>query len=302
VKLKPDMIIAKNRWVFRLIQWSTVAVFAGRAWQHLQWDAPYRALLWDESWMEPIIRGIWGIAWEDYVTNAAVDAGIASFIVGVGWFYLICAIAALSIRYLGKAGHLVVWLGGLSLIFLAALYLKERFFFIGQFFEYTLQFGSPFLLVYLARGGNWNRRLIFLVKIAVALTFTCHGLYAVGFYPRPGHFIEMVMNITHLSEDHSITVLNAAGFMDFVLSVGLFIPGRIAIWSLFYAIFWGFGTTIARVWAHFYLDFWQSILAQWLHESVMRFPHFLVPIALLLVLLIIKRESRPFEPDPDSAA
>lgn len=263
---------------------ATVAVFTGRAWQHLYWDAPYRALFWDESWMRPLIEGVFQTPWLTYVTNPATDAAINNLVIGTGWFYLVCAVLAIWIEKLGRAGRWLMRLGGLSLIFLGLLYLKEKFFFLGQFFEYTLQWSSPFLLAYLAKGGTINKRVVLVVKIAIALTFTCHGLYAVGYYPRPGHFTEMVMNITHLSEANAVTFLIVVGILDFVLSIGIFVPGRIALISLAYATFWGFGTTIARVWAHFYPQFWESILYQWLHESVMRFPHFLIPLALFIWL------------------
>ncbi|MEN0005667.1 MAG: hypothetical protein AAF798_16070 [Bacteroidota bacterium] len=280
-------------WFFRLVQIATASVFLGRAWQHIVWDAPFRTLFWDEAWMRPLITGVLGWEWEAYATSPAVDAFISDLIVGFGWFYVLCAGVALGINYLGRIGRIILRLGGIGLIFLAFLYLKERFFFVGQFLEYTLQFSSPFLLVYLSQSKPITKGFLTFVKIAIALTFTCHGLYAVGFYPRPGNFIGMVMNITGLEEGGAISFLNVVGILDFVLSVGLFLPFRWAVLpSVAYAAFWGFGTTIARVWANFYPDYWEQTLLQWLHESVYRIPHFILPLALLLFYLAIWRKPK----------
>ena len=269
---------------FRLVQAATVSVFLARAWQHLHWDAPYRALFWDEAWMKGLVEPTLGITWRAYVTSPQTDAFIQTLIVGTGWLYLVCALAALFVNRLGRVGRVLLWVGAANLFFLAGLYCKEKFFFIGQFFEYTLQWGTPIMLAILAKGPEkpWAARFVFFVKIAIALTFTCHGLYAVGFYPRPGNFLEMVMNILPVYETGAIHFLNTAGILDFLLSLALFLPGRWPLGALAYATFWGLATSLARVWAYFHWAYWDSALIQWLHETVMRFPHFLVPLALLI--------------------
>lgn len=266
--------------LFFIVQMATVAVFLGRAWQHLFWDAPYRALLWDENWMKWIVEDIFKTPWGDYVYNS--DSGIQIFTKMIGVFYIICALAAAMIKRWSRFSIILLYIGAFSLIFLAALYAKERFFHAGQFFEYTLQWGSPILLVVLHRRQILTQQVVFFVKIAIALTFICHGLYAIGYYPRPGGFLEMAMNILHITDAQAAHFLFVAGIMDFAVSILIFLPNRIAIGALAYCIIWGFFTTIARVWAHFYIEFLPNVFLQWLHESVMRFPHFLIPLAVLL--------------------
>jgi hypothetical protein len=257
-------------------------VFLGRAWQHLRWDAPYRDLLWDEKWMGGLVSLLGYPDWESYVTDPATDQLIQLLIQGTGWFYLLCGIAALLITRLGKAGRWILFLGGISLMLLAALYAKEKFNFIGQFLEYTLQWSSPFFLAAFARQSTVTPRQVQLLKVAIALTFVCHGLYAVGYAPRPETFQTMVINILGVSNDTAIHFLNLAGILDFLFAFAIFLPWRkVTIPALAYLAFWGFMTTIARVWAFVYWEFLGSGLAQWLHESVYRIPHFLVPLALL---------------------
>lgn len=274
--------------IFLMLQIATVAVFLGRAWQHIYWDAPYRTLLWDENWMKPILTRLFGVSWEEYVSNS--DQTIQSIIISVGCFYILCALATIFIQKLKNIAVIILSLGGLSLIVLAALYCKERFFHIGQFFEYTLQWSSPFFLILLFYKQNVIPNIILLMKVVIALTFICHGLYAVGYYPRPVGFMDMTMNILRINDNQAVIFLKTAGILDFIAGVLLFFPKKISIIALLYCITWGFFTSIARVWAHFYPEFLSNFLLQWPHESLYRFPHFLIPLAVLAWQMTLYRQ------------
>ncbi len=274
-----------NARIWKIVQFAAVCVFWGRAWQHLFWDAPYRTLLWDEVWMSGLVEFVFGMSWEDYVTSTPVDQGIQTSIRISGWIYAFAGLAVIFIRKLGRWSRIIIWLGFINLIFLSLLYFKERFFALGQFFEYSLQMLAPFLVLYLADKNSIGTRFVLLLKWAIVLTFTCHGLYAVGYYPRPVHFQEMVMNILPVQERGAIQFLNVAGILDFVLSIMLFLPWkRWQMIGLGYAIFWGFFTSIARVWAFVHWDFFASGMHQWWFQTVYRFPHFLIPLVVLLML------------------
>lgn len=286
---------------FRLLQLATVGVFLGRGWQHLYWDAPYRELLWDERWMKGIVEHVLGMSWQAYVSSPAVNAYIQAWIDGTGVFYLLCALAAAALPRLGKPARWMMYLGAGSLLLLSALYCKEKFFFIGQFFEYSLQFSSPVFLVLLSRQPDTqpNARLLLAIKIAVALTFTCHGLYAIGYYPRPGHFVYMTMSILGVGDAGAATFLQAAGLLDFLLSVLLFVPGRASLYAAGYAVFWGLATTMARPWAALYSSSLQQTMVQWVHEAVLRFPHFLVPLLVALYLWNKQKRKASKAPAPE---
>ena len=116
----------------------------------------------------------------------------------------------------------------------------------------------------------WSSGFIFLVKVAIASPATCHGFIRYRLLPQYGNFLEMVMNILPINET-GCHFLNTAGALDFLLSIAFSFLGA-GRWYIVYASFWG--TSIARVWAYFHWAFWDSVLKQWLHESVMRFPHF----------------------------
>ena len=269
---------------FRLLQLSTFSVFLGRAWQHIYWDAPYRTLFWDEKIWGWVVHNFTSQDWNDYILNTEVEDSIIMFIKATGLVYVFCAISALLIGKVPRIAKGILWLGVLNLLFLAFLYCKEKFFSVGQFFEYTLQFGSPvFLLLWVQKEKLDTRYFILLLKLAIAFTFTCHGLYAIGFYPRPVVFLEMTMNILNVSEESAIQFLNLAGLLDFIISFGIFLPWRWSKYCLGYAVIWGFLTTIARVWANFQLEWLDYVLLQWLHESIMRAPHFLIPASVLVL-------------------
>lgn len=281
--------------LFFLIQIAALCVFWGRAWQHWFWDAPYRSLLWDEVWMSGLVDVLLGMNWEDYVTSTAVDKGIQTWIRITAVVYFLAGCAVLVIKYLGKWARTLIWFGLINLVLLSLLYFKERFFAVGQFFEYALQMLAPFLVLYADRQSLVTHRFITGLKWAIVLTFTCHGLYAIGYYPRPVHFQEMVMNILHLPENAVKYFLNAAGILDFVMSIMIFLPWkRIQQLGLLYAIAWGFFTAIARIWAFVHFEYFASSLHQWWYETVFRFPHFLLP---LLVLLLLMQQENP-KPNP----
>jgi hypothetical protein len=276
--------------IFRIVQISAVSVFLGRAYQHLFWEAPCRALLWEDGWMQWLVESTTKMSWKEYATSPEVNRRIQNVILTHGYFYLFCALVAIFIKQLPKWAGKILLLGSTALIFLATLYMKEKFFHVGQFFEYSLQFLSPIFLYYLVHRDELKPRVWLIMKVAIALTFTCHGLYALAYYPRPGVFTTMTMNILGVGEATAVSFLQAAGVLDFVVSIGIFLPWLFAKYSLGYAIFWGFGTAIARVWGQFYLQFWESTLHQYTFESVMRFPHFLIPLAVLFYYQYKNRE------------
>ncbi len=285
-----------KRLLFRLVQIATICVFLGRAWQHLVWDAPFRTLLWDENWMSGIITGIFNTSWNDYITSPEVDAGIQMTIKSFGVFYLICALMALFIQRWRKIGAVFMYLGSFSLILLALLYCKERFFSVGQFLEYSLQFSSPVLLYFCVKQSYIRSGLIFWMKVFIAFTFVCHGLYAFGYYPRPGYFTEMTMLILGVSENTAITFLKIAGILDFIIGVGIFLPHKIAKWIMLYAVIWGGLTTLARVVAYVEFDYFWETANQWVFESVYRVPHFTIPLAVWYYLKTITSSDQELKP------
>ena len=286
----------KESLAFILLVIATAAVFAGRGWQHIFLDAPYRALLWDQNIMEPFISGWANTNWEDYVGDIKVDRGIQNGIKVIGFFYAIIALLVISIPKSGKKWlRPMLLVGASSLIFLAFLYSKERFYQAPQFWEYSLQFSTPIFLFWWLVKEKWGKSMILGMKIAIALTFIAHGLYAAGVYPRPAHFTEMTMTILGLSEIQTGYFLQGIAVADFVASVLIFFQKPLSTIGLVYCIIWGFLTTIARFWGNFNVDWLMDTMQQWLYESIYRFPHFIIP----LIVLILSTQSKKLNTEKD---
>ncbi|MCK8522904.1 hypothetical protein M0D21_15105 [Aquimarina sp. D1M17] len=271
----------KNSKVLTLIQISVFLIFIGRAWQHLFWDAPYRSFFWDESLLKPLVENLFNISWQDYVTSSTTDHTIQNIIRGNGIIYLIAAIVTLTIRKKSTIWQkLPIYLGGVSLVLLSILMTKEKFYHLAQFFEHSIQFGLPFVYLFCFNNTITENRITLILKILIAVTFFSHGLYAFGFYPVPGKFIDMVIQIFGCSEPTAVTFLYVAGIIDFMLAILIFIPvtEKYALW---YAVIWGLLTALARIVANFYIDFPLASIHQNLHQVIYRLPHGLVPLAVL---------------------
>ena len=271
-------------WLIRSIWLSSLAVLLGRAWQHLFQDAPYRALLWDESWMGGIIRILGWESWDQYITSSGADHGIDILIGSIGLVLLLSFLITLFWRISAHWLRQIFWLiSGLILVVLAFLYTKEKFYAIGQFFEYSLQFGSVLLLWSFFRHKWIPRQFILTVKVAIALTFVCHGLYAIAHYPRPGNFVDMCIQFFGMSEAGAHQFLWYAGFFDFVAAALIFVPSRlISNIGLGYCVIWGGMTAFARLFANYYGQEVGEWLFTYLPETLYRFPHFLVPLGLMV--------------------
>jgi len=263
----------------RLLQLSTVAVFFGRAYQHLFWDAPFRTLFWDEQIMSEIVQLFSSLTWEEYINSLVIDDGISQIIRGFGWFYIVCGIISLWMKWMPRILQRLVLLGGIGLILLALLLWKEKFYSFGQFFEYSLQFSLPFFFYYSMQRVEPGPRFIFWLKLAAAITFVCHGLYAVGYYPQPGTFMEMTIEIMGWSDQTASSFLKLMGILDFVVAILIFLP-KVTRPALLYMVTWGFLTALARIWTNF--DF--GNIGGHLHQTgfafLFRVGHFLIPLGL----------------------
>ncbi len=277
------MIKATTKQAFVLLKIAAASVFAGRAYQHIFWDAPYRELLWDDQLMPPVIEALTPWTWHEYVTNLAVDEVFHQWMIGIGIFYALLAVACLFYEKMPKWVSWPIWLGVAGQVVLALLYMKEYFLHVGQFLEYALQFCAPaFLIVYFKR-QEFSPQLVRAMKWATALTFICHGLYAVGYYPRPGLFTSMTMQILGLSEPVAMNFLTLAGWLDFVVAAGIFLPFKWSKWFLGYAAIWGLLTSFARLLGNFYWDFPMQSLHEWAYQVTYRLPHGLIPLVILVI-------------------
>jgi hypothetical protein len=261
-----------------------ILILCGRAYQYIFFSAPFGMLLYFSEFLKPLVEEQSGLTWHAFLSLPEIDIGIKYFTQFQGFLFLT---TSLLVVFLNKKNikwlQLPVIISGFALIFLAVLLLIEKNYRIGQFIEYTIQFSLPFILVaYISDRLNKNK-LLLLIKIIIALTFFGHGLYAIGYYPVPGYFVDMTITILNCSETFARQLLYLAGILDIVIAIGIFLPHTTIVkYLIIWAILWGFATAIARVAGNFYFNFILNSLHQNTYEMLYRLPHGIIPLLLLL--------------------
>lgn len=272
-----------DRKILFVLQLAAIGVLVGRGWQHIFGQTPYWTIIWDQQLLEPLVNNWFKLDWSTFVESEQIGVKIQQSIKVIGFGYILIALCILFVRKLpGLLLATLAWLAFMMLLLLSIAYTKAQFFRPIQLFEYSLQAGTPLILWSYVRNG-WRASWLRWVSVLIALTFICHGWYALGFYfPRPAHFTEMTMAILSISQDYAEWFLILAGVMDVIASVGLFMSNkRVQLAAIWYCAIWGFLTALARIWAHFDLGWWEEVLWQWGPEFLYRMPHFLIPLALL---------------------
>lgn len=296
-------MVASLKSPLKLLRAAAAGTLVGWAAQHLFWEVPYRSLLWSESFVRSLIPGLSAAAWSEYATSPRMDTVIQNGMHFIGMLLLTIGLAAIGMRRIrrGQTDCAQRWLIPATGIlgFVSLLIFKEAGFRIGMLIEYTAQVMSP-LLLYWALKGAPAGKLTRALTAVIALTFLGHGLFAVGYYPIPGNFIDMTINTLGVSEAGAVTFLQAAGVLDFVICVALFHP-RTRRAGLFYAAAWGLLTTLARPVSSLLLLNSTDELPYWVFQSLLRMPHFLLPLALLRLSYARKNAPEPEIPGIEPA-
>ncbi len=274
----------EEHFILRFLQAICFLVFFSRGWIHLFGDPPYRALFWDEGLMKGLVEGLTSMSWQEYATSIKVNHFIQGFTHVIGVIYLLAGIAVLRLNKERKWMGRMLILGISCLVFLSFIFYKSKFYNLGQFFEYATQWGTPIILYFWIYKPQIKSKLIIWGKVAIALTFICHGLYAIGYYPRPGNYVDMTIRIMGFSEPFTHEFLKVAGILDMIVAIGIFLPYRWAKYFLWYMVVWGMLTALARFVANYYPNELETLFIWWLPETLVRFPHGLFPLWLILVL------------------
>ena len=233
--------------------------------------------------MSPIVEGIFDVSWYNYSTNLEVSFWIEKFTHFCGVLFLCSGFTVLFWKKLKslRLKRFMLKLGITLLLVLTLLIFKSKNFRVLEIFEMLIQLSLPIALLKLT-DSNKDKVALFL-KIAIALTFVAHGLYAMGIPFRPGHFIDMTIGITGLTESSAVLFLTIAGALDVLASLLLF-NKHTSRYALGYIFIWGLLTALARVVYGFSASFIFNSLHESLYATVYRLPHGL--IALVVFLLI----------------
>ncbi len=279
-----------DRSLVLLLRLGAFLCFAGWTWHHFYWEAPYGILLWHDATYA--FAGQWGISWEEFVGTGAADGFVQKWVARVGWLYLACTILSLTVRK-GAWIQMAALVGGSGLLTILsyAKYLAAQ----SQppmFIEHGGQMLVPALLVLALAVGVRHRVTVGTAIVAVVMTFAGHGSYALGFWPTPAGFHGMTAVILQTEYPATRAFLHAAGLLDFLVCLGLFVP-VLRRQSAFYAALWGLLTSLARPVAGMSLDLQYWGADHFIHEAVLRAPHFLVPLCLFFLWHQPRRAGNP---------
>ena len=258
----------------------TCLCFAGWAWVHLYWQAPYGILIWNSENYEFLQQ--LGISWDTLVGTGAGDGLVQVWMARLGWLYVLFAIVSLTIRKGAYLQIAVLVLGSLMLyiLFFAKYLAVERQ--LPMLVEHGGQILIPLILICALQFGIKHQSTIILAILAVITTFAGHGCYALGLWPTPGNYYAMTTLILNADFQTVRTFLHIAGILDFILCIAILHPFT-RIPAIAYAAFWGFVTALARPVSgmSLSLNYWGA--DQFLHEAILRAPHFLIPLFLWII-------------------
>lgn len=280
-----------------ILRCACAVLFLGRAWQHIFIGPPYRPILYSQSLMESFVLKVFGLDWNTWATSPVVEANLKLGTQWIGVLLVLCAVAAMLANPRRIWAQACLGLGAAVLAVIAFAVYRDKMLRVGELFELACAVSAPIALFLATRRENGHETLLRRwLCVAVAATFAGHGLYAVGFYPRPGEWVTMVMTILGVTEPAAVNLLIVAGILDFAVALGLFIPGlRTA--SAWYAVAWGFLTAFARIAANVTPENFHESGVFWIPETLIRFPNFLLPLAIAVFLLRAKRTAPAMRPD-----
>jgi hypothetical protein len=280
--------------MLNLLRYTAVFMLVGRAYEHLRWIGPYR-----DFFFNPIGFGKWyaqfiGRDLADIYKDPFYEQLVSSISSGIGIVFLLAAVVLLFYERLSQWK----WIVYLAIFFLLTTFLgyfmAKHFKMWGMLLEHASQLMMPLLFVYYAR--NCQRNFMYVAVWSVALTFYCHGLFAIGYYPQPGKFVDMFIASTGWTEDFIRVLLKVLGWLDILMAAIIVLPFLPRTFFLFevnsfrlvfqgfvmYGVIWGGLTTLARLYATYTSGMFWHWADQYWFEFLVRWPHFVVPLVIFL--------------------
>ena len=245
------------------------------------WDIPYREVLWNQAALSWLVEGVFGIPWSHYVGSAESGFAIEAMTRILGGILIFCAIVAALSSRLPRRWGAALYVGAGIVSTVAVMTFLERTFEFAMLMEFAAQISAPILLYSLIHGRMSPDRLAFWMKAAIALTFAGHGFYALGIYPVPAQFIDMIIGVLGTNETQARALLQFAGAMDLIIAVAIFVPS-LQTPALTYAVVWGLLTTSARPLAHIDAGSGFESVIYWMAQALYRFPHAGLPLCILI--------------------
>ena len=278
--------------MINFIRYSAVLMLLGRAYQHIRWGGPFRDIFYDPQGFGGWYANFIDTPLKDIYNDHFYENFLSYFSDFVGIVFLITAVVILGYERLSKLkGFIYASTALLALVFYGFLYGKNLDQY-GMFFEHSAQLVFPLIFVW---SYQRKTRLVNIIgSFAIAITYLCHGLYAYGYYPQPGHFADMMILGFGMTEDFARDLLVSIGIVDFVFALivilGIYLKHyannssslmlllKVNLW---YGVIWGLLTSLARVYTSYTDGMFLHWMDQYFLEFLVRVPHFALPYVLL---------------------
>ncbi|WP_404309053.1 hypothetical protein [Neorhodopirellula lusitana] len=269
-----------DRVLILILRAAAFLCFAGWTWVHYYWEAPYGILLWQDATFE--FASEQGVSWDEFIGTGTNDGWLQTWVSRITWLYFAFTIMTVTVRsksYLQMAA-LIGGSGLLTVLSYAKYVASQRQ--LPMFLEHGGQMLAPILLVTALLFGARHRATLVVAMVALVMTFVGHGCYAVGWWPTPGNFYGMISLSLGVQYETANVMLGVFGILDFIVCIAIFLP-YVRRWAIWYAVVWGFLTAVARPVAgmSMSLNYWGA--DQYIHEAVLRAPHFLIPLYLAIL-------------------
>lgn len=238
-----------HHWAVVLLRSASASVFIGRSWGYICGNTPFLS-------------------------------GYPATVIGL--LFLACGVLSIIL----KKGPRLQWgilLAGSVLLLGHSFgeYIESGFLF-PQLIETAAQVAAPLCLLAVVCEGSSTRVIVLGIRIAVAATFAAHGAFALNIFPTPAGWYGMIESILGLDPEGMDVFLKAAGFLDMVCVLWLFLPVP-ASPALIYMVVWGTLTAWARLISHMGPGQPLFGLDPWFFEMIVRWSNGLMPGVLLLL-------------------
>jgi len=267
-----------------------VAMLIGRAWESIRWGGHIRDLFYNPDGIGGWIAEKKGISLAEIYSDHSYEHLLDWTANVMGMVFLLTAITILFWEQLKMLRWTIYPTFGFLMVTFIGLFMKRHFDEWGMLFEHSAQFFIIVCFVFLAKG---LQKLSFNIAVlATAITFFCHGLYAIGYYPQPGKFADMLILTIGVNENTARSMLIGFAWYDFIYASALLLTLLEVVRSylrnkrmshifmstiMLYSIFWGFMTAIARMWSSYTEGQVIHWISQYGLEVLVRFPHFILP-------------------------
>ena len=271
-----------------LLKLSVFFIFLGLFLQYIFWKIPLADVLVTKDLMEPIVSKVSSLTWNEYLESDFVGKASAIYPMVVGWIFLILAFISVLLNHRSSRGSSFLIFGTLLiLLHLLILYLSSDLAW-HLFFKNATMFATPLLLNAALFSNMRDRRFIGWVRVVLAVTFIFHGINAIGFFQIPESYLYMIEQTLFLDHQTATQFLFVIGVIDIIVGVFVLIPMKIKFF-LYYMVFWGLMTALARPVAYFDGSEFFPAMASSFYDFLVRLPNVILPLMIISLQRYYKR-------------